>query len=82
MIALPKLILIILLAVAAWYAVRWFNRQAAPVIRRRAAATATPGPQPQPAAIEAEDLVACRVCGSYAVASAPGCGKAGCPRLR
>ena len=73
MIAVPKLVLLILLAVAAWFAVRWFNRLPTNVARRRPAA-----PQPRQAAIE--DLVACRVCGAYVAPSARGCGKADCPR--
>jgi hypothetical protein len=76
MIAVPKLLVIVLLAVAAWYAMRWWNRPPAPVDRRRESAP----PRPRPAAIEAEDLVACRVCGSYVATSAHSCGKANCPQ--
>lgn len=80
MISVPKLLLIVLLGIAAWFALRWLNRPAGPVVRRTA--TAGAGPRPQQAAIEAEDLVACRVCGAYVAASARACGKAGCPQLR
>jgi len=75
MIALPKLVLIVLVAVAAWYAIRWINRPP-PAVQRRAARSAGQ------AAIEAEDLVACGVCGTYVALNARGCGKSGCPRLR
>lgn len=75
MIAIPKLVLIVLVAVAAWYAMRWINRSP-PAVRRR---TARPAGR---AAIEAEDLVACGVCGTYVALNARGCGKAGCPRPR
>ena len=74
MITLPKLLLIVVLVVAALYAMRWLNRPAPPVPRRRPAAS--PG-RAQPAV---EDLTACRVCGAYVAASARGCGKAGCPQ--
>ena len=70
-----KLVLIILLAAAVWYAMRWLNRQPTKVARRRPAAA----PQPH-AAIE--DLVACRSCGTYIAPSARSCGKAGCPQPR
>jgi hypothetical protein len=77
MIALPKLLLLVIVAVAAWYAMRWLNRPPAQMsagVRRR---TAGAGARP---AIEAEDLVACGVCGTYVALNARGCGKAGCPR--
>jgi hypothetical protein len=77
MIALPKLLLLVIVAVAAWYAMRWLNRPPAQMsagMRRR-----TAGPAAR-SAIEAEDLVACGVCGTYVSLNARGCGKAGCPR--
>jgi hypothetical protein len=73
MIGLPKLLLIVLVVFAVWYAARAFNR-----IRPRM-------PQPRPQArprIEAEDLVACKVCGTYIAASARHCGRAGCLQPR
>jgi len=75
----PKLLLIIVLLIAAWVVLRWIGKQAAPPVARRRAAAA--GPRPQPA-IEAEELVPCRVCGTYMAANSPGCGRAGCPRPR
>jgi len=73
MIAVPKLILLILLAVAVWYGIRWLNRAPAIIARRRQA----PPPRPQSAV---EDLTACQTCGAYVAASARGCGKPGCPQ--
>ena len=75
MIALPKLILLILLGFAVWYGVRWLNRPAAKIVRRRSDAA----PRPQPVV---EDLTACPTCGAYVAASARSCGKAGCPQPR
>ncbi len=73
MIALPKLVLLILVALGVWFGVRWLNRMPAKILRRREAAS------PQPAI---QDLVACRVCGAYVAADATGCGKPGCPQQR
>ena len=76
MIVVPKIVLIILVAFAVWYALRWFNRPAPKAVRRGAARPA--GPTRSRPIIE--DLVSCRACGAYVAASARSCGKAGCPR--
>ncbi len=73
MIAVPKIVVLFLLVVVVWYAMRWLNRSPPNVARRRPAAS------PPPAI---EDLVACRVCGAYVAADAHGCGKPGCPQPR
>ena len=44
-------------------------------------AASAPGARPRQA-IQAEDLVACGVCGAYVAAQAPGCGRPDCPRPR
>jgi hypothetical protein len=75
MIALPKLVLIVLVVFAVWYALRWLNRTPPKVVHQRRA----PSPQPQPGV---EDLTACQTCGAYVAASARACGKAGCPQPR
>jgi hypothetical protein len=75
MIAVPKLVLIVLVAVAVWYAMRWLNRAPPTIVRRRQAAW--PGRQPA-----VEDLTACPNCGAYVAASARGCGKPACPQPR
>ena len=78
MIGLPKLVLLLLLALAAWYGYRWLNGLGRPAaMPRRRAASPPPGP-----AIQAEDLVACGVCGAYVAAHAPGCGRRDCPNPR
>jgi hypothetical protein len=74
MIAFPKLVLLILVVVAAWYAYRWLNGPGRELPRRRRTAPR--------AAIHAEDLAACGVCGAYVAAGAPGCGRPDCPRPR
>jgi hypothetical protein len=78
MIALPKLVLLVLLAAAVWYGMRWLNR-APPTIVRRRQATQGRSAGPQQAV---EDLTACPTCGAYVAASAGGCGKPGCPQPR
>jgi hypothetical protein len=75
MIALPKILLFVLLAIFAWYATRWLNKPSEKIVRRRPAA-----PNAPQAAIE--DLVACGRCGAYMVSNARNCGKAGCPQPR
>jgi hypothetical protein len=77
MIAVPKIVLIIMVIFAVWYAVRWFTRPAAKAVQRGPSRWARSAARPQPAV---EDLVACGACGAYVAASARGCGKAGCPR--
>ena len=74
MIQLPKLVLLVLVAVAVWYAMRWLNRPAQKVARQREASS------PRTTAV-VEDLTACRVCGAYVAAGARACGKPGCPLL-
>jgi hypothetical protein len=74
---LPELFVILVVVFAAWHVVKVFNRArpTAPPQRPRAR------PQTQPM-IEAENLVSCRVCGTYIAASARACGRAGCPQPR
>jgi hypothetical protein len=73
MIALPKLVLLILAALAMWYAKRWWNQSPTKLMRRQQP------PSPQPAI---QDLVVCRVCSAYVAADAGGCGRPDCPPLR
>ena len=77
MIEVPKLVVIILIAVVAWYAMRWWNRAVAPKM-----ASGRQNYAPRREAPKVEDLTACRVCGAYVAAGAPACGKPGCPLLR
>jgi Na+-transporting methylmalonyl-CoA/oxaloacetate decarboxylase gamma subunit len=70
-----KLLFLVLLAFAVWYAVRVFNRLVPPAPRRRPAA-------PAGARAAVEDLTACRICGAYVAASARACGKPACPQPR
>ncbi|HVC52810.1 MAG TPA: hypothetical protein VND87_12395 [Stellaceae bacterium] len=79
MISLPKLIEIALVIFAVWYTVRWLNRRPAAQPRRRPAAQRTAASPPR---VEAEDLVACPVCGAYVAQSARRCGRPTCPRPR
>jgi hypothetical protein len=73
----PKLVFAALVAFVVWYALRWISRARAPAAPRRAAV-----PPGRARMIEAEDLVACRVCGTYMPVSARNCSKAGCPLPR
>jgi hypothetical protein len=77
---IPELFIILVVVFAAWHIVKAFNRVSSQPPPRRPAA----GPQrPQARTlIEAEDLVACNVCGAYVASSARHCGRADCPRPR
>ncbi len=77
MVSLPKIILIAVVIFLVWHVVRWLNRPPASTARRRPAA-----PRTAARTIEAEDLVACNVCGAYVAQSARSCGRATCPRPR
>jgi hypothetical protein len=73
MIALPKIVVIVVVVFAVWYAMRWWNRTVSKIARRPEA------PSPRGAI---QDLVACRICGAYAAADAGACGRADCPQRR
>jgi hypothetical protein len=72
MFALPKLIVVVLVVAAAWVGYRWLNGISRELPRSRAASPR--------ASIDAEDLVACGVCGAYVAARASACGRPDCPR--
>jgi hypothetical protein len=80
----PKLLVLVAVISIVWFGFRWFQRwekerrdaerQAARVGARAG------GPAPGPTAATAEDLAACRVCGTYVASdSARACGRSGCP---
>lgn len=79
---LPELFVILIVVFAAWHVVKAFNRLGTQPPRRRAAARPRQPEPPTRPMIEAEDLVNCRVCGTYIAASARHCGRADCPRPR
>ena len=80
---LPKLLLLVLVVIAVLYAIRQFNKLRQEWSGRQMPRSA-PGPQPRRArpVVEAEELVVCRVCGTYLAVSARHCGKSGCPQPR
>jgi hypothetical protein len=73
---LPEFFVILVVIFAAWHVVKAFNRQRPSAPPRQAQR-----PQARPM-IEAEDLVSCRVCGTYIAVSARNCGRANCPQPR
>jgi len=75
MFAFPKLIVVVLVVAAAWVGYRWLNG----VTRELSSRPPTPPPN---RAINAEDLVACEVCGAYVAADAGVCGRPDCPGPR
>jgi hypothetical protein len=74
MFAFPKLIIVVLVVAAAWVGYRWLNGVTRDPPRRRVASPRAP--------INAEDLVACGICGAYVAAGAPACGRPDCRRPR
>jgi hypothetical protein len=72
---LPELFIVLVVVFAAWHVVKAFNRMRPPAPPPRPRAQARP-------LIEAEDLVGCRVCGTFIASSARDCGRAGCPQPR
>jgi len=72
MFAFPKLIVVALVVAAAWVGYRWLNGLTRELSSRR--------PTPPHRWINAEDLVACGVCGAYVAARASACGRPDCPR--
>jgi uncharacterized protein len=87
MFELPKLVFIALVFGAVWWGVRWINSVPTDPTRRRQRPDRPARRQQrrqaaERAEIEAEDLLACGVCGAYVAASAPSCGRPDCPRPR
>jgi hypothetical protein len=78
---LPQLVWLILVVAAVWYGWRRLNRPPPRDLPRRPGPSTRSGRRGPPPRIEAEDLIACRVCGTYVAAGAPGCGRRDCPRL-
>jgi hypothetical protein len=79
---LPELFVILVVVFAAWHVVKMFKRANSPPPR---APRPQAGPQARPQGnpmIQAEDLIACKVCGAYIASSARHCGRADCPRPR
>jgi hypothetical protein len=73
MFEVPKLVVMILVFAAIWIGYRWLAGPAGELPRRRGSSRR---------AIQAEDLVACGVCGAYVSPRAPGCGRPDCPQPR
>ena len=74
MFAFPKLIIVVLIAAAAWVGYRWLNGVTRDLSSRR--------PTPPHRTINAEELVACEVCGAYVATGAGACSRPDCPRPR
>ena len=74
---LTELFLILVVVFAAWHVVKMFNRANFPPPR-----APRPHVRQGQRVIEAEDLVACKACGSYIASSARHCGRTNCPQPR
>jgi uncharacterized protein len=75
-----KILLLVAVIAFIWFGWRWYQRWE--LERRNAEANRAAG-RPDPRRIGAEDMVACRVCGTYvAPKSARACGRPECPYPR
>ena len=71
-----KFLLLILVITGVWYGFRYVSRQQD---GNRRPPPARPQPESRPQS-SAEDMIACRVCGTYvAESTAKSCGRADCP---
>ncbi len=75
---IPELFLILVVIFAAWHVVKAFNRMDRSMPPSRGAQRPQ-RPQARPL-VQAEDLVDCRVCGTYVASSARHCGRPNCPQ--
>jgi hypothetical protein len=71
MLSLPKILFMIVLAVGAWVAWRWYKRVGE--VRR------VDRSQAESLDPKAEVAVRCRTCGTYVTAGAGSCGRGDCP---
>ena len=79
--SLSKLMTLVAMAAAAWYL---FKMLGGPKVPRAGGAPPPPGPGPRQAQlaprVEAEEMIACKACGTYVSATAARhCGRADCP---
>ena len=81
-ISVPKLILLVILFLAAWYVSRVVSRGAANLERRRRNEAAEARRPAQRGSGAIEDQVPCRTCGAYVSPGARNCGRPGCPWRR
>lgn len=83
-ISFGKVVLLVAVVAVVWFGYRWLQRwdkERREAERREAAQLGRQGGQaPDPAPRAAEEMTACRVCGTYvAPAAARACGRPNCP---
>jgi hypothetical protein len=75
---LGKYLLLILVALAAWYGYKYVVRVGQ--VRQDEARRRTRGPQgAAPGSVAAQDMTKCAACGAYVTPGAGKCGRADCP---
>ena len=75
-----KILLLVAVIAFVWFGWRWYQRWE---LERRKAEDDRAGTRPDPRRIGAEDMVACRVCGTYVAPNAArACGREHCPYPR
>lgn len=71
-----KVVVLVAVIAVVWFGFRWFQRWQAESLARAKDADSRSRTGRE---IQAETMVACRVCGAYVVAKARSCGRRGCP---
>ena len=82
-ISFPKIAVLVAIVAVIWFGFRWFERwqkERAAADERREARLTGGAQGARPASARAEEMSACRVCGTYvAAATARACGRPNCP---
>jgi hypothetical protein len=82
-ISFPKILVLVGLIALIWFGFRWFERwqkESRTAAEKREARLGGGTAAPRSASVQAEEMTACRVCGTYVAAgSARACGRANCP---
>lgn len=80
-ISLPKLLLLVVVAVGAWYGFKWLQQQRIGSLAEAWEKLRNQfSPQPPAAPPKSEETVLCKICGAYVVARDPtACGRTDCP---
>ena len=75
MLSIPKLIILILVAIAGWYLYKAIKRRGLDGIFK----SSGKGPSAKSAESKALDMEKCRICGDFVPADAQACAQARCP---
>ncbi len=78
--SLPKLLLLVVVAVAAWYGFKWLQQQRIGSIADAWEKLRNQFSPPASAPPKSEETISCKICGAYVVARDPtACDRTDCP---